>query len=208
MPPSLSAKFAGLPRWAWLAILAGGLTVGLIIRSQRSEDEGEEETLEEDIEEIPEGGYLGDPQYDAGYEFEDTADGVVYPPPNLPPAVPPPDINIDINTGGGKGGGGGGCGKKPKRDPAKGKRWSCRNGKWVQIDKNRAGGGGKGGKGDNNKRVPLTSGGPPSRRSQHLPLPTTQKTVAKRVLRPSANPVGRNRKRNPGRTGRMRVRGQ
>lgn len=205
MPPALSAKFAGLPRWAWLAILAGGLTIGLIIRSQRSEDEADEEVLEEDIEEIPEGGYLGDPQYDAGYEFEDTADGVVYPPPNLPPAVPPPNINIDINAGSGKGGGGG-CGKKPKRDPAKGKRWSCRNGKWVQIDKTRPGkGGGKGGK---DKRVPLTAGGPPSRRSQHLPLPNTQKDVAKRVHNPPANPVGRNRRRNPGRTGRVRVRGE
>jgi hypothetical protein len=32
VPPVLKAKMFGLPRWAWLAILAGGITVGLILR--------------------------------------------------------------------------------------------------------------------------------------------------------------------------------
>lgn len=46
MPPSLRVKTAGLPRWAWLGLLAGGIGVGLYLHS-RNQSEGEEEETEE-----------------------------------------------------------------------------------------------------------------------------------------------------------------
>jgi hypothetical protein len=38
MPPSLSQKMAGLPRWAWLLILASGLIIGLFLRQRNLND--------------------------------------------------------------------------------------------------------------------------------------------------------------------------
>jgi hypothetical protein len=35
MPPALSAKLAGLPRWAWLGILSSGLLLGLYLRNRQ-----------------------------------------------------------------------------------------------------------------------------------------------------------------------------
>lgn len=36
MPPFLTKKYAGLPMWAWLALAATGVTVGLILRSRNA----------------------------------------------------------------------------------------------------------------------------------------------------------------------------
>lgn len=38
MPPALSARMAGLPRWAWLLILTSGLVMGLFIRKRSLEN--------------------------------------------------------------------------------------------------------------------------------------------------------------------------
>lgn len=39
----MKAKTAGLPRWAWVALLSGGVVVGLYLRSRNTETEPEEE---------------------------------------------------------------------------------------------------------------------------------------------------------------------
>ena len=141
MPPALQAKFAGLPRWAWLAIIAGGLTIGLILRARDDGEVPEEELVEEVIEDDTymeeDTGYLGSGEY----EFEDDDGRVAYPPAN--------DPNIEINIGGGGGTGdpgGKSCkDKKPTDEPPKGYAWACRTGKWVLTPKKRSGSGGGGG---------------------------------------------------------------
>jgi len=50
MLDTLTVKTAGLPRWAWLALLAGGVGVGLYLHSRNAESEGEGE---EETEELP-----------------------------------------------------------------------------------------------------------------------------------------------------------
>lgn len=61
----LKVKTAGLPRWAWIALLGGGLAVGLYLRS-RSTEETEPEEAEE---EVPEGSL-------SAYEGTDTGAGL------------------------------------------------------------------------------------------------------------------------------------
>lgn len=48
MPPFLQKRLVGLPAWAWLAVVAGGLTIGLILRSRNSAST-DEVPLEEDL---------------------------------------------------------------------------------------------------------------------------------------------------------------
>lgn len=59
----LKSKTAGLPRWAWIALLGGGLAVGLYLRS-RSTEEAEPE--EEETYEVPEGSLSAYEGTDAG----------------------------------------------------------------------------------------------------------------------------------------------
>lgn len=54
MKPFLQAKTAGLPRWAWLTLLAGGIGFGLYMRHRSSSEPEVEEAMEEQGFEVPE----------------------------------------------------------------------------------------------------------------------------------------------------------
>lgn len=49
MPPALQKRLIGLPAWAWIAVVAGGLTIGLILRARRNAEEGEDAAYDEDV---------------------------------------------------------------------------------------------------------------------------------------------------------------
>jgi hypothetical protein len=88
MQPWLNTKMAGLPRWAWLALLAGGVGVGLYLRSlnQETEGEGDEET-----EELPSSG--SNPQSMESMEGE-TGGGLQA----LGVAGPTPQATVPVET--------------------------------------------------------------------------------------------------------------
>ncbi len=139
MPPFLAKRFAGLPAWAWLAIVAGGLTIGLILRSRLSSTEGETETDATDIPtDYPTDEYAGSLDYPAdgyGPNAIDTLGTGGYV--NYPIQPIQPGINVTI-------GGGQPCDAKdkPKQKPQKGYQWVCRNGNWQLAPLGRLPGGG------------------------------------------------------------------
>jgi hypothetical protein len=86
MKPWLNTKTAGLPRWAWAALLAGGLAIGLYIHAANSvETEGEEET-----EELP----SGRPQSLESYEGTETGGGLQA----LGVAGPTPQATVPVES--------------------------------------------------------------------------------------------------------------
>lgn len=88
IPPALKVKMAGLPRWAWLALLAGGVGVGLYLHAANTaetEGEGEEES-----EELP----AGSPQSLEGYEGTETGGGLQA----LGVAGPTPQATVPVES--------------------------------------------------------------------------------------------------------------
>lgn len=143
MPSFLARRFAGLPAWAWVAILAGGLTIGLILRSRMESDEGDVAADEEPLDEYPEE-YAAMEDYPAegyGPNAIDTLGTGGYV--NYPIQPIQPGINVTI-------GGPQPCDEKtkPKQKPPKGYQWVCPNGNWQLAPLGgRPGGGGGGGRG-------------------------------------------------------------
>jgi hypothetical protein len=131
MPPFLAKRVAGLPTWAWLAILVGGATIGLILRSRQTDDEQLDEDVadEGELDEYPEV-YAADETYPAegfGPNAIDTLGTGGYV--NYPIQPIQPGINVNVGSGGAP------CDEKnrPKAKAIKGYQWGCRNGVWIQI---------------------------------------------------------------------------
>lgn len=177
MPPVLAKQMLGLPRWAWIAILAGGLTVGLILRSRRNAQESVTGGPSDGSGDAPPDASVGAATYDpysdmyasgGGYPNEyypagsgsgyGQDQGYIYPPVDnstMPDAVTP-NVDITINTTAPPPVGtdsGKSCTKpKPTRPAGNGREWRCRGNTWVAVPKAGAGqgdGGGSGGQGDN-----------------------------------------------------------
>lgn len=173
MPPVLTKRVLGLPAWAWFAIIAGGVTIGLVLRNRQ---EAGDEEAEEMIEDIPDesAGLVDDVYYDAAASpavYEGTYPDYVLTPPGgganggyLPNAQTP---NIEVNIGGNVGNQGKECkrGSKPNRRPPRGYHWCCRNGKWVACPDSRQGGRQNGRRA---KGRSVTGGGAPVRPNAHL----------------------------------------
>lgn len=53
MPPALTAKTFGLPRWAWLAIITSGVGLGLYLRHKADSGEEGEAASESEVEGTP-----------------------------------------------------------------------------------------------------------------------------------------------------------
>lgn len=184
MPNVLSAKTLGLPRWAWIAILAGGLTIGLVIRRAQNQN-AEEEGVTEDGEVVPEGyddqfGYLPEESlYDGATTMGPSADGGYFEWPEEPNAVEPEtpaavsepyyETNNYFDRMAPKKSGS----RSPGKKGAKGDKGATGNkGKGKAPPK-------KGGKGKTKKakkhgarqarNSSLTGGGPPTRRAVHQP---------------------------------------
>lgn len=163
---ALGKRFAGLPVWAWAAILGGGLVIGLVLRS-RSDSADTSATDGADIQDDSGASDYYDSGYDptdAGYYMSDpgfTLGGA----PTYPGAY-----NLDPNAyadalisawdawaednnwpnGDGNNPNGTKCTKpKPARKPPKGFQYKCLSGSWVLVGKPGSGrpGGGKDGDG-------------------------------------------------------------
>lgn len=161
MPPSLSAKFAGLPRWAWLAIIAGGLTIGLVLRSrsdaQAADEEAANATDVPSDEELNQAYGLGLDSYDPN-SFGSYGGTIPYPPgsgsssttfvtpptpdPRVPCTQPPPNVNVEGYRWICKAGywemtpnprSGSPCTAPPPNPAPKGYTWKCHAGYW-QLD--------------------------------------------------------------------------
>lgn len=192
MPPSLTKQFAGLPRWAWLAILAGGITFGLILRQRNADsaDEGDAEYAD-DSEVMTDAEMIGDPYYNVDGSYMDpTVDGgsggFYYQGP-LPSAISP-NVTVNIGSGGKGNQSNKKCKKgKPSRKPPKGTHWACRNGLWTAVPNKHSGG--KGGGGRSRAAALPTGGGPPDRVNQHKVPLTTQARIAEKVMQPSVKSV-------------------
>lgn len=105
LPPALNKKMAGLPLWAWLALGATGVGVGLILRSRSGDEEGES-TEDPCDPESP--SYdpvkcesVGETGLDAGYDTGDPCDpmSVTY-----DPSACQATAGIGYNSAGGGGG--------------------------------------------------------------------------------------------------------
>lgn len=160
MPPILQKRIVGLPAWAWVAVLAGGLTIGLILRSRNSaSDVADEEYVDAPVDATssdyadPYGedyAYSGNPSYllspsSAGYGgygevdysdqvYQGAYDAVTD---NWPDAFNGTDATTtDAGTSSTttptvtKPGNVKKCGKKPAASPGKGKHWECDGGRW------------------------------------------------------------------------------
>lgn len=88
MKPWLTAKTAGLPRWAWVALLTGGVGVGLYIHSRKKSEEETEATGES--EELP----TAQPQSLAAYEGTETGGGLQA----LGVAGPTPQATVPVES--------------------------------------------------------------------------------------------------------------
>lgn len=197
---ALGKRFAGLPVWAWAAILGGGLVIGLVLRSRSSSSDGEDTSVTEDTGASDYYDSSYDPT-DAGYYMSDpgfTLGGTpTYPGAynNDPNALADAIISAwdawaddnDFLPNGNGGNGGKKCKDgKPNKKPPKGFKYQCLDGHWVLVgkpgegtkhppredDEHRPGGGKGGGKhgGKGDTRHGGNHGGRGDGRNRSVPL--------------------------------------
>lgn len=171
MPPALQKRIAGLPAWAWLAVIGGGLTIGLILRSRQTDETAETELPDDEtyVDAYDETAYSPE---DAGYYTMDPGfslggtGGYSYGGYNFDQDAFMRELKDTIGDTfedyfpDGVGGGTAtttsvGCTKanRPRNIP-KGYTVECRNDRWHLVAKPGKGGGGDGkddGKGDGGK---------------------------------------------------------
>jgi hypothetical protein len=172
MPPALTAKTFGMPRWAWLILLAGGIGFGLALRRNREEQADADAMLDEEAEIMLE---TGDP-LDAGLYDDPGMAGVgVYgqSPASVVPVQAPviPEGFVDqsavlgdvlstfIDSWGRPPDATQGSGNRPPKPPVTpaGKSWVWNGRQWILVTKPTAG---RPGGGDGNGRPPRPSRNP------------------------------------------------
>lgn len=171
---ALGKRFAGLPVWAWAAILGGGLVIGLVLRSRSAAadtteadagtnaDAGASDTYDSGYDPTDAGYYMSDPGFQLG--GAPTYPGAYnYDPSALADAIISGwDAWAEDNNwpnGDGNNPNGDKCTKpKPAKKPPKGFQYKCLSGSWVLVGKPGSGrndgdgnGGKGGGKGDGGK---------------------------------------------------------
>lgn len=179
MPEILTKKMFGLPRWAWLIILATAIGVGLYLRHKHSQEEEVEANSEESpvgvvgSEAVPVGGY-NEAGEGGGYYYGEGGGGFVNEgvPSEEGEGHPETVINIggqplpsasDGNEGApppsseSAGVSGTPCGEKPGNIPA-GFKAECVSGRWKLVAKTNA-----------KKPAVSTGGGPPNRPNNKRP---------------------------------------
>ena len=160
MPAALTAKTFGMPRWAWLILLAGGIGFGIALRRNREEQIEADEMLDDEAEVMLE---TGDP-LDAGiYEDPGLAGVGVYgqSPASVVPVQAPviPEGFVDqgavlgdvlstfITEWGRPPATNQGTGNRPPKPTVtpKGKAWVWNGRQWILVAKPGRGGGNQGG---------------------------------------------------------------
>lgn len=196
---TLGKRFAGLPVWAWAAILGGGLVIGLVLRSRSSssdedtsvtEDTGASDYYDSSYDPTDAGYYMSDPGFTLG--STPTYPGAYN---NDPDAIAAAIISAwdawaddnDFLPNGNGGNGGKKCKDgKPNKKPPKGFKYQCLDGHWVLVgkpgegtkhppredDEHRPGGGKGGGKhdGKGDTRHGGNHGGRGDGRNRSVPL--------------------------------------
>lgn len=175
MPPILTKKVAGLPTWAWLLLISGGVGVGLYLRSKSNpEESGTEEAgspVEENAENLPERSPAAITQ-EEGFGYAEPGvggpGGYQYPAEPSEPIQPQAPSVGEISSGEQGGvvinqyfGANHRCDKKKKLKPKKGFDVVCTGTKWAYEPKTHAGA---------KKKHPthtLTGGGAPKKQHRH-----------------------------------------
>lgn len=128
MPTVLQKRLAGLPAWAWLLVIGGGLTIGLVLRYRRNAGEDEGELTGDEV--AAEGDVVG--EY---YQEDEFGDSYLYGEEYLGTDQYYPDQAGSINVSVSAGSSTVPCAEssRPTKKARKGYQWGCKNGVWVLV---------------------------------------------------------------------------